>query len=576
MTSWKESEKGSTSRPRVAIIGAGVGGLTFAIGLKTKLGFEDFTIYEAGADVGGTWRDNTYPGCCSDVPTHLYSLSTGLNPLWSRTHVPQAEIQVYWQALAREYGLYERTRFRTRVVSALWDVRKAVWVIELEGAGEKGQRGEAARRWTEEANVLISAVGLLRDPVFPADIPGRERFGGALFHSARWDHSVELEGKRVAVIGNGCSGAQIVPDIVKIPGIEVVNFCRTPSWIIPMNRFEYKAWHKWVFAHVPLAMRAYRWYLMGMLELWWPLFVGQTNRLRGRTENLVREFMKSVAPEKYHEQLMPKYPMGCKRLVIDTGYLTAMRRPNLTLTWDGVAEVTEKGITTKKGELVPLDVIVFSTGYEADGFPIPVRGKSGLTVQEFFNANGGPTAYHAMSIPGFPNFYLLGGPNSGTSAGSIIYFEECQTNYILQLVAPVIQGSARAFTVTPRACEANNARIQARLKGTVYAGCRSWYRAAGGEGKNFSIWPGMLTSYWWTTRRVVWADYEVEGGERWKRQRKLRTMVKWGGLAVLLASAVCGWMHPEEAQDTLWTLHSQCSALWHSTRDLIAQCVGGI
>ncbi|OCH87249.1 FAD/NAD-binding domain-containing protein [Obba rivulosa] len=553
------SEKQSTNRPRVAIIGAGIGGLTFAIGLKKQLGFEDFTIYEAASDVGGTWRDNTYPGCCSDVATHLYSLSTEPNPLWSRTHVLQPEIQAYWVALARKHALYEHTQFHTRVAHASWDAVRAVWVLRLENT-RTGEGREV------EAQVLISAMGLLREPVYPPDVPGRERFKGEMFHSARWNHQVDLRNKRVAVIGNGCSGAQVVPEIVKEPGIQVVNFCRTPSWVIPAPRFEYSSLQKWVFAHVPFAMRAHRAYHMFMLEMMWPLFVGESNWRRTKAETLVKGYIKSKTPEKYHDRLMPDYPMGCKRLVLDTGYLTAMHRENLELNWDGIAEVTETGIRTRKGESLPFDVIIFSTGYEADGYPIPVWGRAGQTVQEYFNAHGGPTAYHAMSIHGFPNFYLLGGPNSGTSAGSIVFFEECQTNYILQLVAPVLRGDARAFEVTAAACAADDADVQARLAGTIYPRCNSWYRT-GHEGKNFSIFPGPLTRYWWVTRTPVWGDYVATGAGRWRVKRVLGSMGRAVGLAALVMGVVWGRAHPEAVWQALVAVHGQCVEWWYVARE---------
>ncbi|EMD34222.1 hypothetical protein CERSUDRAFT_117119 [Gelatoporia subvermispora B] len=554
------SEKGPKG-PSVAIIGAGIGGLTFGIGLKRQLGFENFTIYDQGADVGGTWRDNTYPGCCSDVSTHWYSLSTDPNPYWSRTHVSQPEIQAYWQGLARKYSLYAHTQFYTRVLSATWDAPRAVWVLELEDIRTK-TRSEAT------AEVLISAVGLLMDPRYPSDLEGRERFEGDLFHSARWDHGVDLKNKRVAVIGNGCSGAQLIPEIVKEPGINVVNFCRTPSWFIYRSRWAYSDWHKWVFAHVPLAMRAYRAYLMWQLERNWPLYESAGSKQREVAEESLKGFIRSVTPAKHHDKLMPNYPMACKRLVIDTGYLTALHRPNLDLNWDGIEELTEEGILTKKGANIPFDVIIFATGYVADTYPIPIRGKDGQTIQEYYKSQGGPTAYRATSVPGFPNFYMLGGPNANTSIGSIIFFEECQTNYILQLCAPVLSRDARTFEVTSRACDAYNTELQARMARSVYPQCFSWYRA-GGAGKNFSIFPGPLSRYWWITREPIWEDYVAEGAGRWRVKRILSNVGKAGGLAALLGCVWLGWMKPEVVGRAVSLMHAD----WLRSMGLIREIV---
>ncbi|EMD34219.1 hypothetical protein CERSUDRAFT_97479 [Gelatoporia subvermispora B] len=524
---------------RIAIIGAGVGGVTFAIGLQKRLGFHDFTIFEQGTDVGGTWRDNTYPGCCSDVPTHWYSLSSEPNPYWSRTHVPQSEIQAYWQSLARKYGLYTRTSFRTCVSSAAWDDERSVWVIELEDL-------QTGARRTEEAEILVSAVGLLGEPRYPTKLEGRDRFKGELLHSARWNHGIDLRDKRVAVIGNGCSGVQLVPEIVKESGVSVVNFCRTPSWLIHTPRGEFKEWHKWIFAHIPMAMRAYRAWIMLQHEMMWPLFSSGQSKNRAKVEETIKGFIRSVAPESYHDQLMPNYPLACKRLVVDTGYLAALHRPNLDLNWDGIAEITEDGIRTQKGENITFDIIIFSTGYVADTYPVPVRGKNGRTIQQYFDSQGGPTAYRSVGIPGFPNFYMLGGPNSNTSIGSVIFFEECQAEYILQLCAPVLSRSVRSFTITQSACDAYNADIQARISRAVYPQCNSWYRAAEGTGKNFSIFPGPLTRFWWIMRSPIWDDYEVQGAEKWKPRSKLARVVKCVGLGVALACTALVWLNPTQ------------------------------
>ncbi|KAH9920185.1 hypothetical protein B0H21DRAFT_767740 [Amylocystis lapponica] len=525
----------SSRNPRIVIIGGGLGGLSFGIGLRRQLpGFDNFVIYEKAEDVGGTWRDNTYPGCGSDTPAHWYSLSTELNPGWSAIHSPQAELQAYWKKLAEKYALHDNIQCNTKVVSAAWNSERQLYDIELEDV-------RYGKRTSTTAQILISAVGVLLDPVFPAGLKGLGAFKGPLFHSARWDHSVELHGKRVAVVGNGASSGQFIPHLVADPTVNVVNFCRTPSWFVYRNRRQYYALEKWIFAHIPFAMRLYRNWLV-VVEYSIVLFVQHMKYsiFGGRQDDAVA-FIKKLAPVKYHDKLIPDYPFGCRRAVMEAGYLTALHRPNLELNWDGIEDIIENGILTKKGDITPFDVIIFGTGYVTDSHPVRISGSTGKTLQQYCADHGGPTAYLGVSVPGFPNFYFIGGPNTTTSSGSAIYTTEIQINYAMHLIAPVIAGLASSFEVTASACDAYNARLARRFQGSplIHPHCVSWFRV-GGTGKNFSIFPWPTGMYWWMLRSPKWEDYVAVGAELWERARR-RTMVRrWAGvLSILLCS---GWL----------------------------------
>ncbi|KAI0074670.1 FAD/NAD-P-binding domain-containing protein [Panus rudis PR-1116 ss-1] len=508
----------STAENRVIIVGAGIGGLAAGIGLKTQLGCTNFTIYETANDVGGTWR-----GCASDVHTHWYSLSTDLNPEWDNTHVFQPQLFRYWQDVARKYSLYEHCTFQTEVVGAEWDDRRQLWHVEVKDL----RTGE---RRVDSAKAVISGVGVLCVPFYPPDLDGvKTKFKGQYFHSARWDYSVDLHNKRVAVIGNGCSAAQFAPIIAEDPTTQVVNFARTPMWFFPRIRRIYTGFEKWVFRNVPFAMRLYRWGLMA-----WFL----TN------------YMKKNAPEKYHDVLKPDYPFGCKRLIVDTGYYDMLHKPNVSLVVDGIAEITETGIVTKKGEHLPFDVIILATGFVVDKFPFPVRGREGISIDEYNNQHGGPTAYLGTTVPGFPNFFMLGGPNTTTGHGSVIFTEEVQVNYAMKMLKPLLRGEVASFDVTEKATDKYNEKIQRRLNSAVWSVCESWYRV-GHTGKISSLWPGSFVEFWWALRTPKWSDYTVVGAERWVKRRRIAALFRTILYGLVLAGAISVYKKQDQVK-VLW------------------------
>ncbi|KAJ7494238.1 hypothetical protein B0H11DRAFT_2156124 [Mycena galericulata] len=514
--------------PAIVIIGAGIGGVSFGIALRRQLGFDDFTIYEKASDVGGTWRDNIYPGASSDVSVHFYSLSTDLNPNWPSTHGSQEQTQEYWRKLTAKYDLYSRIVFNRLVVSAEWSAKEQLYHIVTEDVA-------SGARSSTTAKILISALGLLEIPRFP-NIAGVSSFKGEKFHSARWDTGVDLRGKRVAVIGNGASATQFVPIISQDPTVQVTEFCRTPNWFLPPVRADYTPRWKWVFNNVPLAMRAYRFFLYFRSELLY-LLVFANKSIRDKYTVVAKDYITRTAPKQELEHLVPSYSLGCKRMIFDTNFLAALHRPNLSLNWDGIQSICEDGIITNKGDKFPFDLIIFSTGYTADSYPLTVVGDTGKTVAEYYASQGGPKAYLGTTVPGFPNLFILGGPNTTTGHTSVILTEEIQINYIMKFVKPILDGMVSTFDVKTSATDAYNDRIHARLSRSVFVECVSWYRT-GGEGKVSSIFPGTMLLYGWWMRRPQWGDYNVKATDRW--DRKLRPTYYLAILIDLVGSWVSG------------------------------------
>ncbi|KAJ6470531.1 FAD/NAD-P-binding domain-containing protein [Mycena sanguinolenta] len=506
--------------PNIVVVGAGVGGLSFGIALRRQLhGFDDFTIYEKAPDVGGTWRDNIYPGAASDVSTHFYSASTDLNPNWSVTHAPQPEMFEYWRKLTAKYDLYRQIVFNRSVVSAEWNIKEQLYHIVTEDV-------QSGARFSTTAKILISALGLLNIPRYP-NIAGLSSFKGDMFHSARWNTGVDLRGKRVAVIGIGASAIQFVPFITEDETVQVTEFCRSPNWFVPARRSRYSPLWKWTFKYVPLAMRFYRLFLYLRSETTYLAIFANKSRRAKDIAILLTNYIKVTAPKEYHEFLVPDYRPGCKRLLLDTNFLRSLHRPNIKLTWDGIQSVCEDGIVTKKGEKLLFDVVIFATGFTADTYPIKIVGEAGKTVQEYYESQNGPKAYLGTTVPGFPNFFMIGGPNIATGHTSAICTEELQIGYILQFVRPLLSNLVATFDVTPLATDAYNEVLQTRFAESVWMTCSSWYRA-GSEGKVFSIFPGPMFLFAWWTRAPRWDDYKVTPTSRkWGRQMWREKWLKW-------------------------------------------------
>ncbi len=481
-------------RTQIVIVGTGFAGLGMGIRLK-QAGIHDFTILERADEVGGTWRDNHYPGAACDIESHLYSFSFEPNPRWSRQYAPQKEILDYLIHCADKYQIRPHIRFRTAVTSARYDEKESRWEVHLSD-------GE-----TIHCQFLIAACGGLSKPATP-DILGLDSFQGKMFHSARWDHSYSLSGKRVAVIGTGASAIQIVPSIAPQVG-QLAVYQRTPPWIMPKRDHAISESQRSRFARIPAVQLAARSLIYLTHELMAFGFVVEP-RILELLSRLVRKFLeKSIPDPKLRAKLSPNYTMGCKRILISNDFYPALRRSNVELVTSPIERITEKGIRTQDGQKRDLDAIVLATGFEAADIvcPFPLQGRNGRELSELWK--DGAEAYLGTTIAGFPNAFMIVGPNTGLGHNSMIYMIESQIAYILSALQQASKDRIAAVEVRAEVQARYNQEIQRRLKGTVWSsGCVSWYRTR--SGKNTTLWPGFTFEYRFRTRRFSASDYLIE------------------------------------------------------------------
>ena len=451
------------TKPTVAILGAGAGGIVMGIRL-VRAGY-DFTIYEKSDGVGGTWRDNTYPGAACDVPSHLYSYSFAPNPWWSRTYATQPEILAYLERCTDQFGVRPHVRTRTAITEARWDDAAQQW--ELTAAS-----GEQFR-----ADVLVSGLGMLNVPDLP-EIPGAERFRGRAFHSSRWDHSRSTAGERVASIGTGASAIQYVPAIA--PDAEHVTvFQRTPIWITPRLDQAFTPEQQRRFARVPLAARRLRYRIF--MEYERARFEADAEFTVMQTE-LARSYLeRKIADPELRARLTPDYPVGCKRPLMSRQWLPTLTRPDVRLVTEPIVEITETGLRTADGELHEVDTIVYGTGFKASEFlsTVEVIGEGGRRLHHEWR--DGAEAYLGLSVSGYPNLFLLYGPNTN-GVNSVIFFHEVQTRHVMSALSTMRRLGLGAVDVRPGVMARYNRRIQAALQGTVWlAGCRNYFTAPSGK-----------------------------------------------------------------------------------------------
>ncbi|HEX6417875.1 MAG TPA: NAD(P)/FAD-dependent oxidoreductase [Acidimicrobiales bacterium] len=469
---------------RVAIVGAGFAGLAMAIRLK-QAGIDDFVVFERGDDVGGTWRDNTYPGAACDVPSHLYSFSFAPNPRWSRSFSPQHEILDYLRDTARRHGVMPRIRLGTPVTGMRWIDAARVWRVDTPGG-------------SVTANVLVPGMGALSEPKLP-DIPGLDRFEGTLFHSAAWDHDHDLAGETVAVVGTGASSIQFVPEIQPAVGRLHV-FQRTPPWVIPRtDRPLTPAEHR-LFRAVPAAQRAVRAAIYWGRELYaWGF--ARPRRMRAPQRLALAHLRRQVPDPELRARLTPDYTMGCKRILISNDWYPALTRPNVELVTDRIAEVRARSIVTADGTERPVDTIICGTGFHVTDFPAGdhIHGPGGESLGDVWRGRGSMEAYLGTAVAGFPNLFLLVGPNTGLGHTSMVFMIESQVNYVLGALRHMTGAGATTVEVRADVQEAYNRDLQRRLATTVWnaGGCRSWYLDA--NGRNTSLWPG----YSWRFRQAT-------------------------------------------------------------------------
>jgi cation diffusion facilitator CzcD-associated flavoprotein CzcO len=481
------------SHVRVAIVGAGFSGLCMAIRLRQE-GIDDFVVLERAAELGGTWRDNPYPGCQCDIPSALYSFSFAPNPDWTRFYPRQAEIRDYLRRCAEDFGVVPYIRFEHAVLGADWDEDARRWRLETSGG-------------TLTADVLVGAMGGLSEPATP-DIPGLDGFEGTMFHSAAWNHDHDLAGERVAVIGTGASAVQFVPRIQPRVG-RLHLYQRTPSWVLPDPDRRVGDFERRLFRRVPATQRLLR---AGIYFAHEVSVLGTIvdRRLAKGLELIGRRHLASQVPDpELRVKLTPDYTIGCKRITFSNWYYRALTQPNAELVTDPIREVRPRSIVTADGTERELDTIILGTGFRVHDNPAfaSVRGRDGRTLAEAWQ--GSPRAYLGATIAGFPNLFLLVGPNSAGGFNSIVFTTEAHVNYAIAGIREMERRGAQAVEVRREVYDAFARETDDRLQGSVWnrGGCSSWYLDA--NGRNGVWWPGFTWRLWQRTRRFDPGDYRL-------------------------------------------------------------------
>ena len=478
--------------PSIAVVGGGFGGVGAAVMLR-KAGHEDFTVFERGERIGGVWHHNTYPGAACDVPSHLYEFSFAPNPRWSRRYAPQAEIQAYLEDVAGRYGVQDRIRTGTEVKRARWDDERAKWSLET-SAG------------THEADLLVTACGQLSTPCVPP-LPGLESFAGPAFHTAEWRHDVDLTGKRVAVVGTGCSAIQVVPAIQ--PQVERVDvYQRSPGWTFPKMDYEYSERAQRLFERFPVLQRADRAAIFAFMELGAAAMTNRRWLLAPFRAAGRRQITKAIKDPLLRAKVTPSDELGCKRLMLTDEWYPTLTQPNVDLITRKITEITPAGVRTSDGAERPADVLVLATGFKSHGFvaPMEIAGAGGRTLADEWADVA--RAYLGMSVPGFPNMFLLYGPNTNGGTGSVIYTIESGMAHVLAALDELRRADARRIEVRRETAEAFDRELRAALAGSVWhTGCTSWYVDENGNDPN--QWPWLWSTYRRRTAHVGPDAYEL-------------------------------------------------------------------
>ena len=481
---------------QVAVIGAGFSGLCMAIQLKLAK-INSFVVFEKADDIGGTWRDNLYPGCACDVPSHLYSYSFEPNPNWSRMFAPQQEIWDYLRGCARKYEVYPHMRFGAEVASAVFDAQNHYWTVTTKG-------GESIT-----AKIVVSGIGALSIPAYPK-VPGVENFQGTTFHSARWNKDYDFEGKRVAVIGTGASAIQFGPAFA--PRVQhLYLYQRTPPWVMSKPDRAMSAVEKTLFKFLPATQKLFR----GGIYWWMEsrvLGLAVDPRAMKLAEAWAKLYIKrSIKDPKLRKKVTPDYTLGCKRILMSDEYYPALTRDNVDVVTTGIREVKAHSVVTEDGVERPADAIIYGTGFQVSDpiGPMKIFGAEGKEVRESWSESG-MEAYLGVSVSGFPNFFLLLGPNTGLGHTSIVFMIESQVNYVMQAVKTIVKHRLRSLDVKAEVQERFNKKLQKRLDEAVWSagGCKSWYLDE--FGKNRTLWPSFTFEYWMRTRKFEPRKYELD------------------------------------------------------------------
>jgi cation diffusion facilitator CzcD-associated flavoprotein CzcO len=487
----------SPKQRTVAVVGGGFGGVGAAVMLE-RAGYRNVTVFEKADRVGGVWHHNTYPGAACDIPSHLYEFSFAPNPRWSRRYAPQAEIQAYVEDVARQHGVTERIRTRTQVDGARWDESRRKWLLET-SAGP------------HEADVLVTACGQLSVPTVPP-LPGLDSFAGPSFHTARWRHDVDLTGRRVAVIGAGCSAIQVVPAIQ--PTVDQVDvYQRSPGWTFPKMDFEYSERAKSLFERFPLLQRADRASVFYFQEIGAAGMTKYRWLMPAFRRVAKRQIDKAISDPELRRKVTPTDEIGCKRIMLTDEWYPTLTKPNVGLISDRIAAITPAGIRSEDGVERAYDAIIMATGFATHGFvaPMEIAGAGGRSLTEAWA--GVPRAYLGLSVPDFPNMFLIYGPNTNGGTGSVISTIEAGTNHVIAALDELERVDAQRIEVTREAADRFDRDLRERLAGTVWhTGCTNWYVDANGNDPN--QWPWLWTTYRRRTQQLEAGAYALGAPER--------------------------------------------------------------
>jgi cation diffusion facilitator CzcD-associated flavoprotein CzcO len=480
---------------RVGIVGTGFAGVGMAVALR-KAGMEDFVVFERAGDVGGTWRDNTYPGCQCDVPSALYSFSFAPNPEWTHTYPLQPELGAYVRNTAERHGVLGHVRFHTPMQDARWDDDSQRWEIETPSG-------------VETVDVLIMASGPLSEPKLP-DVPGLERFRGTTFHSAAWNHDHDLSGERVAVIGTGASAIQFVPHIQPQAG-QVTVFQRTPPWVVPHPGRKILRWERRLYRLLPVLQKLKRYNAYWIREAIVSGFTKNRRVMKG-VERLGRSHLKrQVADPELRAKLTPTYAAGCKRLLLSNDWYPALSQPNVSVVTAGISEVREHSVVASDGTEHEVDTIVFGTGFHVTDNPIMgrVHGRDGRSLADVWEESG-MRAYKGTTVAGFPNLFFLAGANTGIGHTSLVVMIEAQVRYVLDALRWMDANDQAIVEVSGTALETYNENVQARMAPSVWnvGGCASWYQDA--HGNNPTLWPDYTWKFCLATRQFDADRYVIQ------------------------------------------------------------------
>ncbi|KAH0565931.1 hypothetical protein GP486_000684 [Trichoglossum hirsutum] len=547
-------QDGVTYIPLV-IVGAGESGIAMGCRLKQVLGFDQFRIFERQSDIGGTWWINTYPGIACDIPASFYSFSFAPNYAWTTVYPGAKEILQYLQGVCEKFRIVDKIQLNTEVSAARWLEEEELWEATIThltpGSGDLSDRDRkwkietreqdiVIKRETVRCKVLISAVGGLVEPnALPHSVPGWEAFEGKVFHSARWDHNVDFTDKAVVVVGSGCSATQFVPRLTKAPynAKSVTQVMRSPPWLLPAPEppFGRKTWETWtptVFTYLPAIGWFFRQVIAATLEYDWRLFGDSeySKREREKYEKKLLAHLYKTAPEKYHKILTPNYGVCCKRRVIDTEWLACLNDPKVELTTLKLNSVQSHGVILGPGSaypptaasssgatpgqetLVAADIIVVANGFDTAQWlhRLKLTGKNSVTLHDEWSERGGPRAYNGTSMDGFPNFFMLFGPNTATGHSSVILASEQMVNYSLKFIKPILEGDVSQVEVKREAQESYTRDIQEKLKNTVFmgGGCVSWYKSE--NGWNSTVYPYSQLRFGWRSMYPTYTDWNFK------------------------------------------------------------------